>query len=350
MIRKWGITLLLIFWGGLLFLSAQETQGIVRSTSWGLEAAYYTDDHEGLDSGGFVFPNYTPSPLPGVYTLPGVDPGRDLGSGWGSVEFQALVRHSIQMPFLQGDGPLTSGNNIQFNFRGNLAPVVAGIQASALWTPIAFLQLELGSHLGTGWHALGFNGMGLNNDGTGNPAEDSFAGVVSRTWVAGTFQFDLAAVMPGEWNHVVVLANARLEYQNYSAAEDGDAWQYESDSGENFNGFRYLGTYLLGYQMPLRVNTLGILVETEERLGEPREMSTIASGGWGSDFVTVRIAPVAMITLTDKASLTVLAQFTNDIRYTQDTIYLNWFQNRTVAADDTFWKFRRIAFSYSVKL
>ncbi len=350
MIRSFNRTILLIT-AVLFVLSPLFAEGgVVSSSSWGIDAAYYIDDHAGLEAGSFVFPDYTPSVKPdtGDYTYGSGDEGRDLGSGWGGAELQAWFKHSIKVPFLAGEGPLSTGNNLNFIFKANLAPVIAGFSFSTVWTPLALLQLEIGTHAGTGWAGFGFNGMGLNSDGSGIASEDSFKGMVSKSWLAGTFQFDLAAVMPGDWNHLVIIGNGKIEYQNYSLADNDEAWVWEVDAGENFNSFRYKGTYLFGYQMPLRVNTVGLLFETEERLGNIRTVSTMDSDGWGSDFRKVRIAPLAVIGLTDNSSLTLLFQFSNGIRYTEETIYNRFFQNRSF--DDIFWKFRRIAFSYSAKL
>jgi len=324
---------------------------VETTTKFGADAAYYPDQHSGYDADGFVGFDYSTIAKPAAsdpdYTYPAGDEGRDLGSGWGGVEAQVWMTHSIKMPFMVIDGPLTSGNNVNFKFKAELSPVTTGLSASVVLTPLALLQLEAGAKIGTGWAALGFNGMGLMNS-SGIAAEDSFAGIVTNAWCSGTFQFDLAAVMPGEWNHIVMIANGKLEYQNYSAADDSESWVWLSDAGENYNGMTFTGTYLLGYQMPLRVNTVGLLFETEENLGDVREMSTIADNGWGSDFRTIKIAPLCIVDLTDNSNLTILMQFSNLRVYTDETIFNNYFHNREYK--DTAWKFHRIAFSYGIEL
>ncbi|MBI9103317.1 MAG: hypothetical protein JEY99_12945 [Spirochaetales bacterium] len=339
--RNLIITVLCLFMILPLFAEVETT------TKVGADAAYYPDQHAGYGAGSFVPFDYTPVDPPDGFPLAAGDGGRTLGSGWGGVEATSWFSHSIKMPFMVMDGPLTSGNNLNFKFKANLSPVTGDLGASVVLTPVAVLQLEAGGMIGTGWAALGFNGMGLmNSDGIAD--EDSFAGIVTKAWCAGTFQFDLAAVMPGEWNHVVMIANAKLEYQNYSAASDTQSWVWQSDAGENYNGMTFAGTYLLGYQMPLRLNTVGILVDTKENLGDVRELSTMAADGWGSDFRTVKIAPLFVVDLTDNSSLTILLQFSNLRVYTDDTIFNNYFQNREY--EDTAWKFHRIAFSYGIEL
>ncbi len=330
---------------GAVFLPARE---IKHETKLGAQFAYYFDDHEGAESdNGFELPDYSPEELPEGYVLPAGDEGRDLGNGFGSVEFKTFIDHSITVPVLTGSGPLTKGNSVKFSFRGNLAPVIASVEAKAVLTPVAFLNFETGFSLGTGWHALGFNGIGLNKDG--DPEEDSFPGAVTETWLGATFQFDLAAVYPGEWNHAVVLANAKFKHSHFSAAEDKEPWQWEADAGENFNGWEFLGTYVLGYQMPLKLNMIALMLETEQYIGSAAEISPMdEKGGWGSDFVKLRFGPLANIKFSEDHSLTVLLQLKTLRGYTEDTIHCNYFMNRDY--DSGYLEFHRLALAYQYKL
>jgi len=328
---------------GALFADEVE-----HTTKAGVEFAYYVDDHRGQDSdGGWSWPNYVPKEVPDDFVPIGNDEGRVLGSGWGSLELQAYLQHSIKVPVMQGSGPLTKDNNITFSFKGSLAPVVAYVQAKTVLTPIAFLNFEAGYSIGTGWNGLGFNGIGLNNDGSGNPLEDSFAGAAMEAWVGGTFQFDFAALFPGEWNHVVTVANAKFQYINYTEAEMGDAWQWKADAGENHNGYRFLGTYLIGYQMPLLVDTVGLMLETDQNLGDVKEMSPMDEGGWGSDFVKMRFGPLVNLGFNDNHSLTILLQMKTARKYTDETVHYNYFKNREY--DSTYVKLERLALAYTYK-
>jgi hypothetical protein len=342
---KKQFVVLLIFIISVAFISAKE---ITQQSSWGVEFAYYLDDNDGKNANnGFTWPHYSPIEVPSSSYPDDLDEGRPLGSGWGSVELQVYLDHTITVPFLQGSGPLTKGNNVQFGFRGYLAPVVAYAQAKAVITPIAFLNFGAGYSIGSGWAGLGFNGIGLNNDGTGIPESDPFPGAVMETWMSGTFQFDMAAVVPGEWNHVVVVASGKLKNMYFTAAGDNDAWQWKADDGENFNGNMFLGTYVLGYQMPLLVDMVGFMVETEQYLGDVKDMSTMDEKGWGSDFVEVKFGPLVNVTFDDKNSLTTLVQLKTDRLYSDDTIHDNYYETRSY--ESTFVKIHRVALAYKHK-
>jgi len=344
-------------------------EAVERSTTFSVEGAYYLPDHKGyeLESGGFAPVRYGPvDPSADDYPKDAPDPlypdvrdyGRALGSSWGPAEIQAKIRHTVEIPLLAGPGPLTAGNNLALSVTGALTPVSARLELGATLTPIAFLNLYGGAMLGTGWNIGLFDGLGKILEGPdsadpelvrlGMPDPDSFEGAVIKSWIGGTFQFDLAALLPGDWNHVVTLLSPRLQYAWFSDARKGEAWMWEADIGENFNGWKLLGSYFLGYQMPLVLDTVGVLLETEQHLGYVAELSPALDGGWGSDFVIITIGSVMSFALSEKSSLAVLVQFRRERLYTPDTIFDEYYATREYAG--TYWDFRRVAFSYTLKL
>jgi len=332
----------------LTFPSLAVSEEVERSTSLNIEGTYYFDDNKGygVSDGGFAPISYTPVKKTGP--IDADDDGRDLGSGWGAAEIQALLTRRIVVPFLTGTGALTSGNNVTFAITGALTPVSTRLELRATLTPIAFLNVFAGAMLGTGWDIGLFNGMGLNADGSGVPESASFQGVVLESWIGGTFQFDLAALVPGDWTHVVTLVRPKLQYACFSGADKEEAWMWEVDNGENFNGFMFYGTYFLGYQIPLVLNTVGVLLETKQNLGYVKDLSTMDSGGWGSDHVRITVGPVFNFTLSESSSLAVLFQFRRERLYDGTSIFANYYKNRHAVG--TYWDFYRIAFSYGLKL
>jgi hypothetical protein len=347
---RWREDAVLLFLTIFLALPFQApAEGMERSTSLKVEGAYYFDNNEGygVSDGGFAPISYSPVEPPGV-TFNGNDQGRELGSGWGSAKIQVLLNHTIKVPYLTGPGPLTSGNNLAFSITGALTPVSTRFELETTLTPIAFLNVYAGIMLGTGWDIGLFNGMGLNADGSGEPESASFQGVVTNLWIGGTFQFDLAALVPGDWTHVVIFLSPKLQHACFSGADKEEAWMWEADIGENFNGFKCFGSYFLGYQMPLILDTVGLLLETERNLGYIKDLSPKSVGGWGSDFVLITVGPVLNFTLSEKSSLAVLIQFRRERLYAEPNIFANYYENRNYIG--TYWYLRRVAFSYSLKL
>ncbi|MDC7222322.1 MAG: hypothetical protein PQJ60_01205 [Spirochaetales bacterium] len=332
-------------------LHSQETEEI--SWRWGLQSAYYLPNQDGYENqNGWAPISYSTEELPTSFSSIGLDEGRDLGNGWGAAELQGWIDGTKVYPFLQGSGPLTRDNNLTVTGKMDLSPATADLNLSFKLTPVAFLVLEQGNHLGTGWYCGLANGLGLNSDGSGDPDTTSFPGLVYRGWWSGTFQFDLAAVLPepNDWKHVVLSSTAKFQYQHFTAADDDQPWQYQADSGENFNGWNFLTTSVLGYMIPdSSINFAGIMLDTEKRLGDIAQSSTMADGGWGSDFTKVTIGPLFNWQINEKSSLIVLFQLQNDVEYTDDSVFYNYFMNRE-STGESYWYFRRIALSYTVNL
>jgi len=188
-------------------------------------------------------------------------------------EAKLSLSQSFVFPFLQGSGPLTKDNNIAAVLGAELSPVSLNGKAEIIWTPAAFFLLSGGGMAGSGWNMALGNGIGINKpekesdplprkaiiDGT------AFDGLLWRAWGAGTVQFDLGAVIPGDWNHILFQSRQELRYAAYSRADPGESWVYEADFGENQNGLVYYGSYVLGYQMPLSpvLDTVAFMAEME---------------------------------------------------------------------------------------
>jgi hypothetical protein len=320
------------------------------STFWGSEGAVYIDDNKGYGiTSGFDPISYTPLSAPTGYLYAAGDKGRILGSGWGAVKALAYIRHDIKVPFMQGTEALTSGNNILYSFKGTFSPVSLQAITTATFTPLAFLNMQAGSSIGAGWNAGFSNGLGLNIDGTGTASEDSLKGIVFESWFSGTFQFDLGALIPGKWTHILLAVTSKLAYKHYSAASADEPWLFQADAGENFNGFSYFGTYILGYKLPYKADTIAFLIETEQMLFNNSNRSPMDSiAGWGSDFVKTTFGPLVNIQLSDTSSIIILIQFAREKSFTDNTIFNNYFINRDY--NGSYIDLQRIAFSYTMEI
>jgi hypothetical protein len=349
--RRYSEKLMLMVWlAGLALSLPAFGKEVERTTSLSIEGAYYLPDHKGygVSEGGFAPISYSPVALSPSFSPIPPDQGRSLGSSWGPAEIQVLLSHTIRVPFLAGGSPLTQENNVAFSITGAMSPVSARLELGATLTPIAFFNVYAGALAGTGWDIGLFNGMGLNADGSGVPESASVQGVVLKSWIGVTFQFDLAALVPGDWTHVVTLLSPRLQYAWFSGAGKGQAWMFEADIGENFNGWKLLGSYFLGYQMPLVLNTVGVLLETEQNLGYVRDLSPLAGGGWASDFLLITVSPVLNFKFSERSSLAALIQFRRERLYTASSVFYAFYANRDYAG--AYWDLYRIAFSYNLKL
>jgi hypothetical protein len=225
-------------------------------------------------------------------------------------------------PFLRGDNFLTADNNIRLNLGAELSPISLNGIAEAVWTPAAFLQLSAGTKLGSGWNIELFDasiyGIGINRPkaaaggiGSSEIEGSSFDGLLWRVYGGGTLQFDFAALFPGDWHHVVFRSYHEGSYRAYSRASAEDSWVFENDNGENRNGFIYYGNFLLGYQMPIFLNTLGILTEMEKYLYD-----TPNRADWGDELIRWTFSGLFNFTLTKRLDAALIVQCRTRRNYT----------------------------------
>jgi hypothetical protein len=230
-------------------------------------------------------------------------------------EAKLSLTQSFTFPFLQGSGPLTSGNNIKTDITAEVTPVSMAAMANVIFTPIAFLEFNVGGKLGSGWNMVLGNGIGLNvpvgdTPGLGTPRKfnidgSPFDGLQWRAWVGGAFQFDLAAVVPGDWNHILVRAYNEFRYSAYTRAGTREPWIIENDRAENLNGWTYHLTTVLGYQMPLSpvLNFVGFMGEADFNLYDDPGMKT-----WGGDLPNWTVSAFFNFAITPNFGTTLIAQ------------------------------------------
>ena len=210
-----------------------------------------------------VFIMFTAFPVQAEEEKDGVKSSTDLEFLVSSrPEMRLGLSQSFMFPFLQGTGPWTKDNNITAILTAQLSPIsITGI-GEVRWTPAAFLQLSGGGELGSGWNMAMGDGIGIfapedeNPPGPGDPPRrakiygSAFDGLQWSTWGAATLQFDLGAVIPGDWTHVFFQVRQGFRYSAYTRAGSGESWVYLNDDRDNQNGWKYQAAYILGYHMP----------------------------------------------------------------------------------------------------
>jgi len=243
-------------------------------------------------------------------------------------------------PFLQGESPLTEDNNIGLALTAEISPISLNGIVEAVWTPIAFFQIAAGGRIGSGWNINLFDsdiyGIGINRPDAADKSENSggaFDGLLWKVQTGGVFQFDLAALFPGDWNHVVARSYHEINYRGYSRAKQGESWYYESDDGENCNGFNYYGNLLVGYQMPLFFNMAALLAEADLYLYDTPDREK-----WGDDLIRWTFSGIFAFTITKQFDITLIAQF----RTRRNFLESNW--------QDLYYRYRTIDDSNPIRL
>ncbi len=264
-------------------------------------------------------------------------------------EAKVKITETVTVPFMTGTNTLTSGNSVQFKLAGELSPVSINGTFETVLTPIAFLQFVAGGSIGSGWNIPIANGLRMNERSGLHDAEltgGAFSGLLWSVRAGGVFQFDLASVTPGEWNHVVFQTSHFAKYRALSSVGSSDSWLYEADYGENRNGWNYYGSYFLGYKMPIVLNTVGFLVEEDLFLFDTKDRVL-----WGDDLPRWTFGPLFNFTISKRTSAALLVQWHSMRNFTSETKAYGFYQDRQLSdTDQTRIEFYRAALNVTVKL
>jgi len=271
-----------------------------------------------------------------------------------ALKLSFIQRYKI--PFLQGEEPLTQDNNICLVLTAEISPISIDTATEAIWTPVAFFQFITGGTIGSGWNIKLFGndmyGIGINrSDAESKPEHsgNSFGGLLWKAQIGAALQADLAAVFPGEWNHVVARSYHEINYRGYTAAAKGESWYYENDSGyqgENCNGYNYYGNLLIGYKMPIFLNMVALLAEADLYLYD-----TPGRAKWGDDIIRWTYSLILNFTVTKNIDIAVLTQFWTRRNFIEPNWKDLYYRNRTVnTSNPTHLEFYRIGIAMIYRL
>ncbi len=255
----------------------------------------------------------------------------------------AFADYTIPTPF--GDNPLVSGNRVKISGIFELSPVSIDPAIQVAFSPIAFLDFTAGASIAVGWPfaPLNVQGIAVLNDDTLKYDDLIFNSARVEAWFQGLFQFDLAAIMPGEWNHVVTMDTFKVYYVGLTnGAENGRPWLYQG-SGGHANGWKYNATFLLGYQMPLVLQTVAVQTELDGYF-DGKAAYDEDFHAMNPDFMTIYVSPIAIFEFTEKDALTVQFRFASRQSYTEE--WDSSIERLNLTAVGREWYFDRVAFSY----
>ena len=224
---------------------------------------------------------------------------------------QALVgvTQNFKVPLMQFDNPLTKDNNINFKIGAELSPISFEGTFGIVWTPIAFLEFYTESRVGSGWNIKTLYGLALNknNAGKSNYIPLNFSKSIYSFSFGGAFQFDLGAVIPNDWSHVVFRTDQAALYKAMSGVDSETSWLYQADSGENRNGWKYQASYLIGYKMPIFLDLIAMKIDVEKKLfASPKGLDNKV---WGENLFLTTFGPIINFNIKKDYNIMLLAQW-----------------------------------------
>lgn len=237
--------------------------------------------------------------------------------GSGKNHFAPITGINIPVPYAQfvaaytkpldfGDNPIFSGANIMFVTGPTLTPITLDTQVGIMFTPSPILKFGLGATAGTGWAIGDSHGIGLYNSNS-DKYEQSVPFTVWRySFVFQTsFQFDFGAIFPGEWTHVVIMANEQIYYLANTSAKNYEPWEWLSNK-DYVNGFCQMGSVMLGYMLPEKIfRLIGMSLSWDGYLNGSDY--GIYDKNFDGDFVNLILSLQSLLYLNDKNQLVIAA-------------------------------------------
>ena len=147
----------------------------------------------------------------------------------------------------------------------------------------------------------------------------------------------------------MLTSSGLFNYSCFSGADSDQPWIYQGVP-EQYSGWTFSTISSLIYMMPsLSIDMVGFNFITKTNLGKTANLSTIDSGGWGSDFIELTFGPMVNWKIDNRNSLRFSAFCRTDRKYTTETIYYNDFRNRKTTGKSYFY-LASIMVSYKLSL
>lgn len=245
------------------------------------------------------------------------------------LEGRLSVTETIKVPVLNFDNPFMRGNNIAFKLGAELTPVTLEGKFDVVWTPLAFLEVYGGASIGSGWKLSNWHGLSVNQnkDGKTHKVPINFQKAFYSANFGGALQFDLGAIIPTDWTHIIMRTDQYFLYRGVAGLNPLESWVILDDDGENRNGFTYCASYVLGYQMPLPMNMVAFRLETKKTFFSVPD--GVDKSTWGEDRFNMLFGPIISFKPIDKLTILLIAQWKNVRSYTTDDD-TTFYQTRTI--------------------
>lgn len=247
---------------------------------------------------------------------------------------------------LPGKNFLTKDNNLKLGAECQVSPATFKPEIFASWTPVAFFVVNTSFTLGTGWEVLGSQGLASYNVSSGKYDNlTPFANWYYEFSFGGTFQFDAEALWPGDWHHIVFMANYNFCFGGLSGQENGHPWCWAAEY-HKVNGPFYYASLVLGYQMPLKLSMVGVQAEFTGYYSDSQFDSKYKD--FDGNFCNMTLSPLLLFSFTKKDSLFVLFTFERRRGFDSAKGYVNGRDQNILEMRSSGgeWYFNRIAIRY----
>lgn len=262
---------------------------------------------------------------------------------YGGVEGRIIPDFCISIPTPLGDNWLVKDASLDLDFKIEITPVTLKPACEITFTPLPFLVFSSGIEFGTGWNLAGLQGMALYNPETSTYSD--IKAYFYKTYAQGVFQFDLGAVIPGDWTHVLMMYTYQAYYQSMTKAPNGDIWMWQC-GGKKVNGLVNYQNLVLAYGLPSDVvKRVGVMFELEGYYSSDSYKAEYAA--FNGAFKDISLSPLAQFQFGEKDSLSALIGFSSRRSFTEAHENDNVEPKLTFAGRE--WYLYRAALSYAHK-
>ena len=256
---------------------------------------------------------------------------------------QLFVDYMIKTPL--GGHWLLKDANVVLTGAFELTPLSVRPQLALGFQPFPFLVFKGGGSIGFGWNMLGFEGLcALDEKSKKYEAVSTFSHPFYEVWAQGTLMFDTGALVPGDWNHLIMLASYKTFYSGIAGLEKHRPYGWQGDKNR-VEGLQYEFCGILAYQMPLVLYRAGFMYTAYGHYdgGDYGDFDASYDGA----FTQHSLAGLCQFKFAEKDELTCIAQFTTRRSFDKE---LDEAEDALFAQKvGTEWFFQRLIFSWSHK-
>lgn len=244
-----------------------------------------------------------------------------------------------------GEHWLLKDANVVLTGAFELTPLSIRPQLALGFQPFPFLVFKGGGSIGFGWNMLGFEGLcALDEKSKKYEALSTFSHPFYEVWAQGTLMFDTGALVPGDWNHLIMFASYKTFYSGLAGLGKHTPYGWQGDKNR-VEGLQYEFCGILAYQMPLVLYRAGFMYTAYGHYdgGDYGDFDASYDGA----FTQHSLAGLCQFKFAEKDELTCMAQFTTRRSFDKE---LDSAEDALFAQKvGTEWFFQRLIFSWTHK-
>lgn len=275
--------------------------------------------------------------------IPGSDHFSPISGPLDTMAIRITGEANYIIPLELGDHWLFDDAHLTLQTGLQILPVTMRSINRVIFSPVPFLEFEAGTSFGIGWNFGNVVGLAAYDETLNEYVKlSTLKNWYYDFWGMGTFMFDTGAVIPGDWTHVVMLAQYQIIYKGITGIDPYKIYNWQTVYGET-RGLQYDAQIILAYQMPIVLYRAGIMSEFSGHYNS--DDYGIYSDSFGGDFTTILLSPFLQFKFENEDTFSILFQFSNRRSFEEEHSKLS--QEITLTKSGQEWFFNMLAVSWT---